>query len=503
VVVALGLYHRYRSAVLANWIVGVLFGAAAMWTDALFAEVHLYWWGYYPLYRWLGTPFLSYFVVVSMVTLGLFRREYRKAEPGTPHARRIRGLAVGLAVAYVGSVDFIAKYGFAVYPCGYVPLFAFLCISARTIVRYRLIDITAASTANAVIDTMTDALIVVDNESVIRLVNPAARVVLGATADEPTGRSLAAVAAPMDGAAIACLTAGTDLRNHELTLTTPAGANATYSMSASPLRDARHETIATVCLLRDITESKYAARALAEAKEQAEAANRAKSEFLATVSHDLRTPLNVIVGYSQLHAEGAFGTTTPEQQDALARVLRAANDQLALVQDLLDLARIEQGKLSYRLASVPVHTLTETLRDTMETLLRGRPITFEVDIAANAVAVVDPERLRQILGNLLVNAAKFTETGSIRLTATRDEDMVAITIRDTGCGMTPELRERALEPFVCGDERKGWGLGLAIVARLVRVFDGSLAIESTPAASTTIVVRLPAAPSSEQLLASA
>lgn len=497
VVVALGLYGRYRLTVWVIWIAGLLFAGAAIGSDALFADVQLYWWGYYPRYRWLGTPFLAYFFLLMIATLLLFRREYRKAEPGTPHARRIRGLSVGLAVAYLGSVDFIAKYGIPVYPCGYVPLFAFLSISAWTIMRYRLIDITAASTANAVVDTMTDGLVVIDKEGVIRLVNPAARALLDATDREPTGRPLAAVAERVGGTELAGLAAGVPLRNHEMRMSAPGAAVATYSVSTSTLRDPRRVPIATVCLLRDITEKKRAEQALAEAKEQAEAANRAKSEFLANVSHDLRTPLNVIVGYTQLHAEGAFGETTPEQTDALGRVLRAANDQLALVQDLLDLARIEQGKLSYRLAPVPVEALTATLRDTMETLLRGRPITFVVDIAANAVALVDPERLRQILGNLLVNAAKFTDAGSIALTASRDGDAIAIAVRDTGRGMTPELRDRALEPFMCGDEGRGWGLGLAIVARLVRAFDGSLAIESAPDVGTTVVLRLPAAAAEE------
>ncbi len=493
VVTCLGLYGRYRIAIWTIWAVGAFFAVAALTSDVLVAGVHRYWWGYYPYYGWMGVPFLAYFFSLLLVTLVLFRREYRKTEPGTAHAHRIRGISLGLAIAYLGCVDFVAKYGIAVYPCGYVPLLVFFCISAYIIRRYRLIDITAASTANQIIDTMTDALVVVDNERVIRLVNPAACALLGATAVDPTGRPITAVAGAMFTESLAELRDVGTLRDREIAAGSPDGTVATLSLSASTLRDVRGEAIAAVCLLRDVTGSKLAARALAEAKELAETANRAKSEFLASVSHDLRTPLNVIIGYTQLHAEGAFGATTPDQDDALQRVLRAASDQLTLVQDLLDLARIEQGKLSCRLVAVPVGTLAQSMFDTMDTLLRDRPVTFTVDVDPDAVALADPERLRQVLVNLLVNASKFTDSGTIHLTAVREDGSVRIVVCDTGRGMAPELRERALEPFVCGDEGRGWGLGLAIVARLVELFDGSLAIDSAPGRGTTVAVCLPAA----------
>lgn len=201
----------------------------------------------------------------------------------------------------------------------------------------------------------------------------------------------------------------------------------------------------------------------------------------------------MITGYTQLHVEGAFGATTPEQEDVLRRVLRAANDQLTLVKDLLDLARIEQGKFSYQLVPVPVGSLTESLVDTMDTLLRDRPVTFSLEVAPDAVAIADPERLRQVLGNLLVNASKFTDTGTIRLTAGRADGSIRIAVSDTGRGMDPELCARVLEPFVCGDEGRGWGLGLAIVARLIDVFAGSLAIDSVAGQGTTVTICLPAA----------
>jgi signal transduction histidine kinase len=222
---------------------------------------------------------------------------------------------------------------------------------------------------------------------------------------------------------------------------------------------------------------------------------RYKDEFLANVSHDLRTPLNVAIGYAQLLAEGAFGPLTPEQTDALARILRSATTQLRLVDDLLELARMERGKLAVRREPVAVADLVPALREMMDMLLRNRPVRFVVDVAAQAVALADRERLQQVLTNLLANAAKFTPRGSIRLAAERDGRLVRITVADTGLGMEEDLRVRATEPFVRGrHDQGGFGLGLAIVAKLVQLLGGELVVQSTPGVGTRLEVRLEAAP---------
>ncbi len=222
-------------------------------------------------------------------------------------------------------------------------------------------------------------------------------------------------------------------------------------------------------------------------------ASAAKSDFLASVSHDLRTPLNIIVGYSQLLAEEALGPLVAEQADALQRVLRTAGEQLNLISDLLDLARIEQGKLSCSPRPLPVASLVPSLREMMEALLRGRPVQFEVDVAFDAVATADPERLRQILVNLLANAAKFTHEGCVRLVARQTAADVEIVVEDTGAGMEPDLASRVLEPFVAGKgSGAGSGLGLAIVAQLLRLQGGDIRIDSRPGEGTRVGLRLPA-----------
>lgn len=227
--------------------------------------------------------------------------------------------------------------------------------------------------------------------------------------------------------------------------------------------------------------------ALAEALEH-------KSEFLASVSHDLRTPLNVVIGYAQLLSEETFGTLNADQRDTLDRIIRTSTTQMTLINDLLDLARIEQGKLAYHCRPVAIGDLVPQLRDMMDALLRARPIRFETDIPRDAITWTDPDRLAQVLSNLLTNAAKFTHEGHVRLVAARDGSSVRVSVTDSGPGMDPELRARALEPFVRGDaDAPGWGLGLAIVDRLVRLLDGKIEIDSRLGTGTTVAIVLPAA----------
>lgn len=228
--------------------------------------------------------------------------------------------------------------------------------------------------------------------------------------------------------------------------------------------------------------------------EELRQASAAKSEFLASVSHDLRTPLNVLLGYTALLGEETFGPITPEQRDTLRRMERTASTQLTLVNDLLDLARIEQGKLSCTLRPVHLGELADGLREMMEALLRDRPVAFDIAVATDAVARTDRERLRQVLVNVLVNAAKFTHAGCVRLVAERVGDGVDVTVADTGPGMDTVLARQVTEPFVHGGgPAAGTGLGLAIVSRLLELLGGSLAIDSAPGRGTRVQIRLPGA----------
>lgn len=220
----------------------------------------------------------------------------------------------------------------------------------------------------------------------------------------------------------------------------------------------------------------------------------AKDEFLASVSHDLRTPLNVVLGYSELLADEEFGPLNDAQHDTIQRIVTNARGQLTLVNDLLDLARIEQGKISLDIKSVRVGDLVQGLSDMMTVFLLDRPVVFVANVDASIVVRSDPERLKQILTNLLTNAAKFTDSGEIRLEAFEQQGTVTVQVADTGHGMEEAALKSAFSPFWSGDhQNSGWGLGLSIVSKLLETMDGSLEADSDIGRGTTVRVRLPAA----------
>jgi signal transduction histidine kinase len=224
-------------------------------------------------------------------------------------------------------------------------------------------------------------------------------------------------------------------------------------------------------------------------------ANILKDQLLANASHDLRTPLNVIIGYGQLALEGSFGEAPKELQDVIQRMVSSACDQLTLVEDLLNLSRIELNILSVKPVEVPLGPLFDEMKFVLEGLVQGRPVRAEVQALDGDVWIrADPDRLRQILTNLLTNASKFTEEGRIELFANIEHDRVRMGIRDSGIGIAPQHHRAIFEPFCQIDEKRkpsGAGLGLAIARRLSRSMQGALEVESSLGAGSTFWLTLP------------
>ncbi len=239
------------------------------------------------------------------------------------------------------------------------------------------------------------------------------------------------------------------------------------------------------------------------ARDLAESANRAKSEFLANMSHELRTPLNVVIGYSELIRDDIRDAgTSPDLDSDLQRIRDAGRQLLALVNDVLDLSKIEAGRMEPHLETFDLATMLHEVARTAGPLMEANRNRLEVRLSEPLGEMTsDLTWVRQILFNLLSNAAKFTQEGEIELGAERiggpGDEWVEIRVRDTGIGIAPDRQEQVFEPFTQADSATtrrygGTGLGLTISRRLCEGLGGQIRLDSALARGSTFTVRLPA-----------
>ena len=231
----------------------------------------------------------------------------------------------------------------------------------------------------------------------------------------------------------------------------------------------------------------------------AEEANHAKSAFLAMMSHELRTPLNAIGGYVQLLEMGVHGPVTSAQIEALGRVTRSQQHLLRLINDLLNLARIESGRVDYDVQPIALDDVVQATLPMIEPQLAARGLRYELNVPATLKAQVDREKIEQILLNLLSNASKFTLPGGCltveAAVAPDDDEFVELKVTDTGVGIPKNRLDAVFEPFVQVESShaarvEGSGLGLSISREMARGMGGDISAESTLGVGSTFAIRL-------------
>lgn len=265
-------------------------------------------------------------------------------------------------------------------------------------------------------------------------------------------------------------------------------------LSISLVRASNGKPIHFVLQLQDISERKIFEAELQKSKEEAERANRSKSHFLTNMSHELRTPLNGILGYAQLLLREE---TDPSRHSKFDMILRSGEHLLTLIEDILDLSKIEAGHFDLIETDFNISLFLNSLVDLFQMRAHDKGLAFIYECMTPLPSLVkgDEKRLRQILINLLGNALKFTQTGKITLHARYTQHCLEIDVEDTGIGMDPDMLEHLFEPFrQFGDNNQrsqGTGLGLSITKRLVGLMDGSIRVESKPQAGTRFCLRLP------------
>ncbi len=289
--------------------------------------------------------------------------------------------------------------------------------------------------------------------------------------------------------------------------------------------DRRGEPIAIVSVLHDLTKQvenerlydelkKFSGELEARVKEatadlaeqnirlqwqsrELEKANRLKSEFLASMSHELRTPINALIGYTALMLDRIYGDITEKQEEGLSRIQAAAHHLLALINDILDLAKIEAGRMPLHLDEVPLQDIVREINVQIDPLLKKKGLSYRYEIPQPPISMyTDRTKVKQILLNLLSNAVKFTHSGGVTLSASVEREMVRIAVRDTGIGIREEDLESIWEDFRQVDQSRtrefgGTGLGLSITRKLVGALGGEVALQSEYGVGSTFTVYLP------------
>jgi PAS domain S-box-containing protein len=384
------------------------------------------------------------------------------------------------------------------------------------VTRLRMADALTRSEARlrAVIDTAMDAVVSMDGRGEVIGWNAQAEAIFGWTAAEALGRRLHELIIPEElreshqlGLSRFLDTGeGTMLgRRQEVPALRKDGTRLTVELALTRVHTPDEDVFSG--FLRDITEQKRAAEELVQARAAAEAANRAKSEFLANMSHEIRTPLTAILGYTELLRDDGDLGRAPEQRIATIDTIQGAGQHLlTIINDILDISKIEAGKMTVESVETPLVGLLQEI----QSLLRPRAAEKGVELTTRLASALpehilsDPTRLRQILMNLAGNAVKFTDEGAITILAReetrRGTQRLLIDVEDTGPGMTPAQVARLFTSFGQADasvtrRHGGSGLGLTISHRLAQLLGGSVSLVRTePGEGSCFRLELPLVP---------
>src|SRR5436309_6124717 len=341
----------------------------------------------------------------------------------------------------------------------------------------------------SLIESNIDALMTTDPFGIISDVNKQMEALTGRTRDELIGAPFKSNFTDPDRAeaGIKLVLREKKVTDYELTACARDGKQTVVSYNATTFYDRDRTLQGVLAVARDVTERKLVEAELQQAKAAAESASRTKSDFLASMSHEIRTPMNAIIGIADLLAK----TPLDPEQDKYVQIFRRAGDNLLnLINDILDLSKVEASQLELERTGFSLNDHLEKVTEMVAGRGREKGLVLVCEIAPNVPAdlVGDPTRLRQVLLNLLGNAIKFTESGEVSLRVTPDADssvpaVLRFTISDTGIGIPGEKLGAVFERFTQADSSTtrrygGSGLGLTISKRLVELMGGSIGVES-------------------------
>ena len=350
------------------------------------------------------------------------------------------------------------------------------------------------------LDAMPATMTYKDSNLRYRMINQRMRAMLTSYNIDPIGRTWTEIAGPDAAEAVEredrrVIETGEPLHMEQGWLGPDGRPLVIWAMKV-PLRDAAGEIQGVITCGIDITRLKNTESQLIEQREAAEAANRAKTAFLANMSHELRTPLNAIIGFAEMMAIGYLGDLTERQRDYASNIQQSGEHLLRLVSDILDLSRLETGRLELQIEDCDLEAVAATAMAMVEPQARQNGVTLHLQAGEKTVRA-DRRALTQILVNLLGNAVKFNRPGgSVTVSSVAEAHVVRISVTDTGIGMNEAESRAVMAPFHRIDAYRarnagGAGLGLGICRSLIERHDGQLEIRSRPGHGTSVEVILP------------
>lgn len=401
-------------------------------------------------------------------------------------------------------------------PTLYVSYLAVICLVGYTILRVRaqIQQDLAASEARYrdLFENASDAIAMLTLDGSVTSVNRALESLLEWSAEELVGQHYVHFLSPYSAAFVEERTnralAGERLpSSYELELVRKNGGVVLGEARARVLRGKNGLPAEMQVIIRDITSRKQAEAELQQAKATAEVASRHKSEFLAGMSHELRTPLNSVIGFSEVLLERMFGDLNEKQDEYLQDILSSGRHLLSLINDILDLSKVEAGKLELESSMFNLKELLEGSLVMVKERAYAHGLTLSVEIASDVGVVAGDERkVKQIMFNLLSNAIKFTpDQGQVGIRAIRTETHLQIAVWDTGVGISSADQERIFEEFQqvggtgLSGKVEGTGLGLALTKKFVELHGGEIWVESMPGKGSTFVFTLPVDGASAQV----
>ena len=489
----LGIYQQHRRLVLASWVLSAIFASSTLWSNALVAGVYHYWWGYYPQYSWLALPFVTYFVSMLGISGGHYLVEYRACRPGI-RKMRIKWFLIGFIGPLVASVDFLPKLGIPIYPIGYLPILWWLSFVGFAIWQYHILHITPSVAAEQILQTMADAVLVVDQEDTIRIANHATGPLFRMATPDLIGKPLASLDQPLaETIGMAKWVTDGSIHRAEVTVSRSVDDRATLELSASVIKDPAGDVVATVCVFRDVTSRKQAELALQDVNATLDREVRARTNDLrslvfelsrteererARLATDLHDNLAQLLALAKMRLETLRITAANSQRDAIVGVVQLLEDALSYTRTVMSDLR-------------PMFSGTE--RDLMATISwvaeKMRKHGLMVEIHDDAHHTVLNEQILMVtyqsVQELLANVLKHAHTKRADLYLRRTDDYLEAQVIDHGKGFDVSVTQTPSE--------KG-GFGLFNIRERLHLLGGKLDVTSVPGHGTTAKIVVPLKP---------